>query len=202
MKYIVLIAAFLILFVVVAIGERQPPVKPYEEFTLCQDASVERVFESIPDGEIRNWDYLKYVYHARGGYKYDPSLQFMFNDDKYMGYEIAFDMPPPPPNEIPVTVRFFLQGYYLGNGLMRQAHDMIDGEIQPRWPMPISDLCTIRLTCEDDGSTLFEEQTYLSVDGYAHVLIPDSLCNELVYVHVLHRNHLQTVYFEPIWLCN
>ncbi len=199
MRYIILLLSMVVLIGATVIGQRQMPRYVEEEHVFCVEEGIERVFGEI---DAPNWDYLKYAYYQKSGWQYDPALQHLLTDFKGTAEIMLFDLPPPPPNEIMLTVRFFLQGYYQGNGMMRQAHDMIDSIIQPRWPMPISDLCIISLhEFADYDNVVFTDTTFLAVDGYAHTLVPDSLCGDTVWLSVRQRNHLETVHADTLILC-
>jgi hypothetical protein len=111
------------------------------------------------------------------------------------------DSPPPPPaGNRRLLVKVFLQGYYLNNGSIRQAHEQKeDGSIQPRWESPISDRITVRVHSGTDYSDVLQTAVvFLYTDGKSsEIPLLDDISQE-VWISVRHRNHLETVYFETI----
>lgn len=113
------------------------------------------------------------------------------------------DTPPPPPEgSRRLVVKVFLQGYYNAETEeMRQAHDWPDGDPSPspRWMHPVSDQITVRLHKYGNYSEVLQTSAvFLKVNGNTLEIPIFDHIQEKVWVSVKQRNHIETVYFEPL----
>lgn len=93
------------------------------------------------------------------------------------------------PTSVPLTVRLFIEGYYLGastmvpvlfnNGLSTNPFDCDSVIVELHDPI-------------SPASILYSELTILNVNGYASISAPISLVGSSVYIVVKHRNSIET----------
>jgi hypothetical protein len=113
---------------------------------------------------------------------------------------LADGPPPPPGGGNSFTIRVFLQGFYIGGGEMRQAHELKgDNSIAPRWDSPIAERITVELHTPGQygqvGSTYAINNVILLEDGYIIVDLPTT---GQYYLTIRTRNHLETVSAVPV----
>lgn len=171
----------------------------------------EQVYSALPL-ELNGSGKLSYDFSSSSSRTYG-GLAVALHDEASTGMSLyavpALDRrngnpPLPPEGFATLTIHFMLQGYYNhnqpdNNDPLIQAHeDKGSGVIAPKYPMPRSDMVTIRLHSEADyGEVLFTYETNLYTTGHAKIQVPTDL-DEPVWLSVMHRNHLETVYKDPL----
>jgi endonuclease/exonuclease/phosphatase family metal-dependent hydrolase len=95
----------------------------------------------------------------------------------------------------PLTLNMFIEGYYLGNGLMRSV-------------LYESGLSSNPDACDSVTVTLYENaapydpemqtKALLEKSGNISLLIPSSLCGRSYFIGVMHRNSLETWSKQPV----
>lgn len=101
------------------------------------------------------------------------------------------------PTSVPLTVRLFIEGFYLGgsamapvlynNGLSTNPLDCDSVVVELRDPI-------------SPGTVLYAETTMLHVDGYASISAPISMVGSSVYLVVKHRNAIETWSKLPVMI--
>jgi hypothetical protein len=91
---------------------------------------------------------------------------------------------------------FFLQGFYVGSGLMNPAKDAF---YNPKWGALITDTFSIELHAATDYSTIVyaAHSIPLNTNGTASTIIP-AVFNGSYYLTVKHRNSLETTSSDPV----
>jgi len=93
-----------------------------------------------------------------------------------------------------LNLTVFLEGYYLGGGLMRKAQDNIGAGSFDKFPGTVADQITFELHDATTYSTIVWSinEVNLNTDGTATVSVPRNYAGNY-YLTVKHRNHLETV---------
>jgi len=93
-----------------------------------------------------------------------------------------------------LNLKVFLEGYYLGGGLMRKAQDNIGAGSFDKFPGTVADQITFELHDATTYSTIVWSinEVNLNTDGTATVSVPRNYAGNY-YLTVKHRNHLETV---------
>ncbi len=109
-----------------------------------------------------------------------------------------------------IHIELFLEGFFdYDSSGMRSAHDFEEGVPKPVYDEGITDEITVSLhkvvnyeTYNWGEKLVFQEKTPLTNDGNAWVILPNKINGEPIlgnyWLSITHRNHLETVYHNPI----
>ena len=97
--------------------------------------------------------------------------------------------------EIPtLLVRMFLQGFYIGGGMMEAIADPINAPL-------LTDTISLSLMNNDLNSTqAFQRNVLLFTNGYSSTTLPASLFGRSFFLKINHRNSIETWSALPIQL--
>lgn len=93
------------------------------------------------------------------------------------------------PTSVPLTVRFFIEGFYLGNAEMSPV--LFNNGLSTN-PLDCDSVIVELRDPLSPASVLYTELTLLSVNGYATISAPITLVGTGAYVVVKHRNAIET----------
>ncbi|MBE0640110.1 MAG: hypothetical protein IH598_16475 [Bacteroidales bacterium] len=93
-----------------------------------------------------------------------------------------------------VNLKVFLEGLYIGGGLMRKAQDHDGVSPFDKYSGTVADLITVELHDASNYGTIVWSQSdiELNTDGTALALVP-SMFSDQYYITIKSRNHLETV---------
>jgi hypothetical protein len=97
--------------------------------------------------------------------------------------------------EIPVfNLRMFIQGFYLGGGVMTSVVDPVN------WPL-LTDTISISFIKTDLSTTpVFQKKILLKTNGWSSTYLPTALFGHPYYLRINHRNSIETWSKLPISL--
>jgi hypothetical protein len=104
------------------------------------------------------------------------------------GHAAGFQQP-----EIPqINVRLFIQGFYIGSGVMQAVAD-------PSNAPSLTDTIRITFITNDPAlSPFYSTPALLATDGWASIFLPTLLFNHSYYLKINHRNSIETWSKSPI----
>ncbi|MBK7031177.1 MAG: hypothetical protein IPH45_19110 [Bacteroidales bacterium] len=167
-----------------------PPVFTDEQFYvgLAQTAGTVQWYPmgTFPESPLRNNTF--YTAYITGG---TPAPLIDFN----VKYGIEALVEAVPVAKVLNLTSLFLQGRYMGSGMMHEAMD----EFGPHWGVGIADHITVELHNATSPYALVytASEVVLSTSGVASITVPETF-NGSYYIYIRHRNSIEIATSAPV----